>query len=114
MRALMRSKSSMSSATPASRAIASRCSTALVDPPVAATDAIAFSIDVAGDDLTRPQLAADHIHRRARRLRGRPRLLRLDRPGRAAADRRDAEELADGRHRVGGELAAARAGAGAG
>ena len=35
---LMRSKSSMVSATPASRAIASRCSTAFVEPPVAATD----------------------------------------------------------------------------
>ena len=35
VRALMRSKSSRSSSTPASRATASRCSTALVDPPVA-------------------------------------------------------------------------------
>ncbi len=42
---LTRSKSSMSSATPASLAIASRCRTALVEPPVAATEAIAFSID---------------------------------------------------------------------
>ena len=36
-------KSSISSCTPASRAIASRCNTAFVDPPLAATDAIAFS-----------------------------------------------------------------------
>ena len=42
-RALTRSKSSRSSGTPASRAIATRCRTALVDPPVAATDAMAFS-----------------------------------------------------------------------
>ena len=41
--AAIRSKSSMSSATPASRASASRCSTPLVEPPVAATAAIAFS-----------------------------------------------------------------------
>jgi hypothetical protein len=41
----MRSKSSMSSCTPASRATASRCSTALVDPPLVATAAIAFSSD---------------------------------------------------------------------
>ena len=39
----MRSKSASDRSTPASRAIAIRCSTALVDPPVAATDAIAFS-----------------------------------------------------------------------
>ncbi len=39
----MRSKSSMSRATPASWAMANRCSTALVDPPVAATEAMAFS-----------------------------------------------------------------------
>ncbi len=43
VRRLIASKSSRSSATPASRAIASRCSTALVDPPVAATPAMAFS-----------------------------------------------------------------------
>ncbi len=42
---LMRSKSSMFSSRPASRAIARRCSTALVEPPVAATDAIALSIE---------------------------------------------------------------------
>ena len=40
---LMRSKSSMVMSTPASRAMASRCSTALVEPPVAATDAMPFS-----------------------------------------------------------------------
>ena len=39
----MRSKSSMSSSTPASRAIASRCRTPLVEPPLVATAAIAFS-----------------------------------------------------------------------
>ena len=39
----MRSKSSMFSSTPASRATASRCSTALVEPPLIATPAIAFS-----------------------------------------------------------------------
>ena len=42
---LIRSKSAISSATPASFAIASRCSTALVDPPVAETTAMAFSIE---------------------------------------------------------------------
>ncbi len=45
VRAAMASKSSMERATRASRAMASRCSTAFVDPPVAATVVIAFSID---------------------------------------------------------------------
>ena len=40
---LSRSKSSSASGTPASWAIASRCRTALVDPPVAATDRIALA-----------------------------------------------------------------------
>ncbi len=42
-RAAIRLKSSNSSATPASLAIASRCSTALVEPPRALVTAIAFS-----------------------------------------------------------------------
>ena len=41
----IRSKSSMSSGTPASRATASRCSTPFVEPPDAATARIAFSSD---------------------------------------------------------------------
>ena len=42
-RSPIRLKSSSSSGTPASRAMASRCSTALVDPPNAITTAMAFS-----------------------------------------------------------------------
>ncbi len=42
----MRSKSSMVHSTSAECAIASQCSTALVEPPVAITTAIAFSIDL--------------------------------------------------------------------
>ena len=42
-RSPIRLKSSSSSGTPASQAMASRCSTALVDPPNAITTAIAFS-----------------------------------------------------------------------
>ena len=41
----MRSKSSIVSSTPASFASASRCRTAFVEPPVAATQATAFSMD---------------------------------------------------------------------
>ena len=40
---LMRSKSSMRRSTSASRATPSRCSTPLVEPPVAAMEATAFS-----------------------------------------------------------------------
>ena len=43
VRSLTVSKSSIVSGTPASRAIARRCRTALVEPPVAATQAMAFS-----------------------------------------------------------------------
>ena len=43
VRLLTASKSSIASGTPASRAMASRCSTALVEPPVAATPAMALS-----------------------------------------------------------------------
>ena len=39
----MRSKSSIESLTPKSFAVAGRCSTAFVDPPVAITPAMAFS-----------------------------------------------------------------------
>ncbi len=45
VRAEMRSKSSIVKSIPKSRAIATRWSTALVEPPVAATDATAFSND---------------------------------------------------------------------
>ena len=41
----MRSKSSIVKSIPKSRAIATRCSTAFVEPPVAATEATAFSND---------------------------------------------------------------------
>ena len=61
-RALTLSKSSMVSGTPASRAIASRCSTALVEPPVAATAAIAFSSAGLRDDLARTKSAPQHVH----------------------------------------------------
>src|SRR6185295_12500669 len=83
----MRSKSASSRVRPASRAIAMRCSTALVEPPVEATDAIARDPRDVG-------------------------LLRVGRRDAAAAERGDAEELADDRHRVRGELTAAGAGAG--
>ena len=97
---------------PASRAIAIRCSTALVEPPVAATDAIAFSSAV------RVMMSRGRTPLRTRlhdALAGGAAdvgLLRVGRRHAAAAERRDAEELAGDRHRVGGELPAAGARAG--
>ena len=89
----MRSKSSMSSSTPASRAMASRCSTALVEPPVAQTEAIAFSNDCCGDDVARADVAPQHVHRPACRPRTATSSLRGSTAGtRAAAHRRHAQE----------------------
>ena len=101
-------------ATPASRAIASRCSTALVEPPVATTPAIAFS------NASRVRMSRGRTPRCSRSITSAPTLLATasfvveHRRDAGAAERREAEELAGHRHRVGGELAAAGAGAGAG
>ena len=57
-----RPNSSMSSGIPNSWAIASRWRTPFVEPPVAATDAIAFSIEARGDDRGRPDVAPDQVH----------------------------------------------------
>ena len=113
-RALIASKSSIASGTPDSRAIASRCSTALVEPPLATTAAIAFSI--AGRVITwlgrscrfNTSITSTPASRATRCLAGSC--------GRhaGAAERRDAERLADRGHGVRGELAAARPGTGAG
>ena len=113
-RSLVRWKSSIVSGTSTARAIAMRCSTALVEPPTAITTAIAFSnasrvitsrglmsfsmqlrIDVAGAAAL-VQLAG--IGRRQRRAVRQRHAHRFDRRG----------------HRVGGVHAAARAGAGTG
>ena len=73
VRALIRSKSSMSSWMPASCAIASRCSTALVEPPVAATPAMAFSKACAREDVARREALAQDVHDQLAALRRRPR-----------------------------------------
>ena len=71
VRAAIAPNSSMSSAMPNSWASARRWSTPFVEPPVAATDAIAFS-SAAGHDRGRPDVVADEVHRQlaglARRL----------------------------------------------
>ena len=69
---------------------------------------------VARQDLRRPDVVADERHHElARRARG-VGLRRVRRRDAGEAARADAEEVDHERHRVGGELAAARAGAGAG
>ena len=62
MRALMASKSSMASGTPASRASASRCSTELVEPPEAMTLIMAFS------KAWRVRMSLGHTPRRRRSI----------------------------------------------
>ena len=106
--------SSSVSVIPNSAAIAGRWSAALVLPPVADTDAIAFSSESrvtmsAGRMSWRTSVITSSPARRAASsLAGSSAGMPLRPRG------RQAEELAHRRHRVGGELAAARAGAGAG
>ncbi len=65
-----RSKSSRLSSTPRRPAIASRCTTALVEPPIAASATIALRNDPRAEDRARPALLLDHLDRRAARSRG--------------------------------------------
>ena len=69
---------------------------------------------VARQDLRRPDVVADELHHELARLARRLGLRRVRRRDAGEAARADAEEVDHDRHRVGGELAAARAGAGAG
>ena len=114
VRELMRSKSSISSAIPASCAIASRCSTALVEPPVIATDAIAFSIAflvmiwLGRKFLFSRSTASCPAWNATSGFFGSVAGMLFE------AHRRDAEKFGRRRHRVGGELAAARANSGTG
>ena len=103
--------------TSASWAAASRCSTVLVEPPIAMSSAIAFS------NAARVAIAArQHRLRRRRRSSAGPARRRCGRPPRnssraggvggqrrAVAGQREAERLGQAVHRVGGEHA--RAGA---
>ena len=99
---------------PSSRAIASRCSTPLVEPPVAATDGDGVLDRLAGDDLRGAHVVAHQLHDQPPGLLGRVALARVERGDAVQARRADAQELERHRHRVGGELAAAGARAGAG
>ena len=111
VRVAISSKSSSSSGRPSSRAIASRCRTAFVEPPVAATAAIAFSIDARVrivEGRTSPRTSSSASLPALFRSLG---FRRVERGDPVQPRRADAEELERKRHRVGRELAAARAGA---
>ena len=115
VRALIRSKSSMSSSTPTSCAMASRCSTALVDPPLAATPAMAFSIASRVMIWLGCDVAADEFHHHFAGLAQRRQLLRRSTAGTPLKPMGEMPRNShDGRHGVGRELAAAGAGAGTG
>jgi hypothetical protein len=110
----MRSKSSMARGTPASWAMASRWSTALVEPPLAATEAMAFSSASRVRIWRAVTAALEEIDDEPPGGAGDLVLLVADGGHAAAAHGGDAEELGGGSHGVGGELAAAGAGAGTG
>ena len=97
--------------TPASCATASRCSTRLVEPPDVAPAAIAFSSERFVMIWLGPAVRLQHVEHEPAALLGDLALLAVLGRHHRAAHRRDAEHLERHRHRVGGELAAARAGA---
>ena len=111
---LIRSKSSMSSSTPASLATARRWRTTFVDPPVEVADAMAFS----SDSLLMIALGFRSFSMRSMIRRpqcdGHLSLFAVLGRHHRAAHRRDAERLECHGHRVRGELAAAGSGAGRG
>ena len=114
-RAATRLKSSSDSATPASLAMARRCSTALVDPPRALTTVMAFSNASWREDLAGRDAQLQHARPRPGRPRGRrPRGAGRRRAARPMPGRLSPRASADGGHGVGGEHAGAGALAGAG
>ena len=105
----MRLKSSSSSSTPASNAIASRCRTRLVDPPTAITDRDRVLERGLGHDLARPDVRLQKTEHRAAALEREVVAPAVDGRRRRAAGQRHAERLGGRRHRVGGEHPRARA-----
>ena len=103
----------MSSGTPASRAMASRCSTALVDPPVAATPAMAFSNAFRVTMSRGRRLLLHGVHHDLAAADAHVVLPRIDLRNRGRSHGRKPDQLHHRRHGVGRELAAARARAGA-
>ena len=111
VRAEMRSKSSIVKSIPKSRAIATRWSTPFVEPPVAATRGDGVLERLLRHEGARRHVVADELHREPADLVGGLLLGAVHRRDPVRAERREAEEVEDRRHRVGGELPAAGAGA---
>ncbi len=111
VRAAIASKSSSVSGTLASFASAIRCRTAFVEPAVAATAVMAFSKAARVRTwLGRRSSATRRMTISPARI-GDARLARVHGRDVVEAHRRDPQHLAGHRHRVGGELTAAGAGA---
>ena len=114
VRSPIRLKSSRVSSTRASCAMASRCSTALVDPPSAITTAIAFS-NASLVRIWRAVMPASSRRRTASPLRtAKPSRRRSTAGGGGRAGQGHAQRLGRGGHRVGGVHAGAGAFGGAG
>ena len=92
---------------PSSRAIANRCRTAFVEPPVATTAGDRVLERLAGDDVATGRMRRARAPSRVGLPCARRPPCRVERRDAVEAGRRDAEELDRHRHRVGGELAAA-------
>ena len=105
----MASKSSMVRGMLASRASASRCSTALVEPPVAATAAMAFSNAVRVRIWLGRSTAPQHLHHQLAGAAADLVFARVDGRDAGRAQRREADHLHHRGHGVGGILAAAGA-----
>ena len=111
----IRSKSSSCRSTCASRAIASRCSTAFVEPATAITTAMAFS-NASLVMMSRGREAAfeDELGGPIPLSRANDLAPVVDRGRAALPGKRHPDRLADGRHRVGGVHPGARTRRGAG
>ena len=107
-------KSSIESGTPASRAMASRCSTALVEPPGRGDTGDRVLERLAGGDVARLAVILHHVENDFAAAEGDVVLARVHLRDGGRAHRREADQLHHRGHGVGGELAAAGSGAGAG
>ena len=114
VRAEIRSKSSIVKSIPKSRAIATRWSTPFVEPPGRRDRGDGVLERLARHERARRDVVADELHCEPACLVRRLLLVAVDRRDAVRAERREAEEVEDRRHRVGRELAAARTGARAG
>ena len=97
----------MSSGMPASRAIASRCRTRFVDPPLAAPPAIAFSNEARVRMRSGAQAALEELHHQLAGSHALAVLAPVEGGRARGAERGEAQELERHSHRVRRELPAA-------